>query len=200
LDNLRRAVNRLLPHSVRVLHAEEAPAGFHPRIHATSKTYEYRIYREEVCPPFERRWVLHHPYPLDEAAMRAAAPMLEGEHDFTRFAAADEKDALGRSKVRTIFASQLDRTGPLLVYRVRGSGFLKHMVRNIVGTLLEVGKGNLDVDGLKSLLEDPRGVKAGPTAPAAGLFLVTVTTVPSTLAKRTEPTDIRSQPPTGATP
>jgi len=171
--NLRKAVNRLLPHSIRILDAHEAPEDFHPRFDARAKTYEYRIWRDEVCPPFERRYVHHHPYPLDEAAMITAARLYEGEHDFTPFAAADDSDALGHSKVRTVFASALWRDGHKLFYRVRGSGFLKHMVRNLVGTLMEVGKGNLSADDLRALLRNPRG-KCGATSPACGLFLVEV--------------------------
>ncbi|HLW75704.1 MAG TPA: tRNA pseudouridine synthase A, partial [Bryobacteraceae bacterium] len=89
LDNLRKAMNRLLPRDIRVLEAEEVAADFHPRYAAIAKTYEYRILRAEICPPFERRYVLHHPYPLDEAAMMELAPVLQGEHDFSAFAAAD---------------------------------------------------------------------------------------------------------------
>lgn len=170
--NLRRAVNRLLPLEIRVLEAEEVGLDFHPRFDAVAKTYEYRMWREEICSPFERRYVHHHPYPLNEAAMMAAARVLEGEHDFTAFAAADPRDEIGKTKVRTIFSSHLERQGPRLIYRVRGSGFLKHMVRNIVGTLLEVGKGNLDAAGMAALLTPM--AKAGPTAPACGLFLISV--------------------------
>ncbi len=174
LANLRKAVNRLLPSAIRITGVEEAAAEFHPRFDACSKTYEYRIWRDEVCPPFERRYVHHHPYPLDERRMIDAAPLLEGEHDFGAFAASDDRDALGRSKVRTIFSSRLERCGSRLVYRVTGSGFLKHMVRNIVGTLIEVGKGNCDTERLGCLLTAPKNAKAGPTAPACGLFLVEV--------------------------
>src|SRR6266545_1933167 len=165
VDNLKRAINRLLPPSVRVLSAAEAPPDFHPRFHALAKTYEYRIFRGDVCPPFDWPFVHHHPYPLDETKMARVARALAGEHDFTVFAATDDRDAEGRTKVRTIFSSELSRSGDRLFYRVRGSGFLKHMVRNIVGTLLEAGKGNLA--GL-----DAVPVKCGPTAPAKGLFLV----------------------------
>jgi tRNA pseudouridine38-40 synthase len=174
VKNLRRAVNRLLPHSIRLLGAEEVAEDFHPRFHAVSKTYEYRVWRGEVCPPFERRYVHHHPYPLDEERMRKLGEIFEGEHDFTAFAAADDSDALGRSKVRRIFRSELERSRERLVYRVKGSGFLKHMVRNMVGTLIEVGKGNCDECALARYLS--RGVegKAGPTVPACGLFLVQV--------------------------
>lgn len=163
--NLRKAMNRLLPPAIRVTAVEEKAPDFHPRFDAKAKTYEYRIFRGDVCPPFERRYVHHYPYPLDVAGFIAAAPAFEGEHDFTPFAAADEKDALGGSKVRTLFSSAAEIRGEYLLYHVRGSGFLKHMVRNLVGTLLEVGKGNRapGFDG-----------KTGPTAPACGLFLVSV--------------------------
>ncbi len=173
-DNLRRAMNRLLPASIRILETAEAPAGFHPRHDAIAKTYEYRIFRGEVCPPFERRYVHHHPYPLDVERMAALAPVLEGEYDFSAFAAADDKDALGRSKVRTIFSSRVEVRDERIYYRVRGSGFLKHMVRNIVGSLLEAGKGNLDEAGLRALLTPGCAGKGGPTSPASGLFLIGV--------------------------
>ncbi len=173
-DNFRRAVNRLLPHSIRISHVVETEPDFHPRFDARRKTYEYRIFREEVCPPFERRFVYHHPYPLDERAMIDAAPLLEGEHDFTAFAASDEKDAPTASKMRTIFQSALARKEKMLVYRVTGSGFLKHMVRNIVGVLLEVGKGNLTAEDVLARLEPGPKINPGPTVPASGLFLVSV--------------------------
>jgi tRNA pseudouridine38-40 synthase len=175
VENLRKAMNRLLPRDIRVLDAAVAPAEFDPRRDAVAKTYEYRIAREEVCSPFEVRHVYHHPYPLNEVIMTELAPLLAGEHDFTAFAASDDSDALGRSKVRQIFSSCLVREGGRLIYRVRGSGFLKHMVRNIVGVLLEVGKGNLGRQDILARLDDPsRGIPPGPTAPARGLFLVSV--------------------------
>ncbi len=173
-ENLKRAMNRLLPFSIRVLAAEEAAADFHPRFQARAKTYEYRVWRGEICSPFERRYVLHHPYPLDVERMAETAGILEGEHDFSAFAASDERDEEGASKVRTIFSSRLEQAGERLIYRVRGSGFLKHMVRNIVGTLLEVGKGNLEAAGVRALLAAGATAKAGPTAPARGLFLLGV--------------------------
>jgi tRNA pseudouridine38-40 synthase len=174
LDNLRRAVNRVLPRDIRVLQVEEAAPDFHPRFQAKRKTYEYRIFRGEICSPFERRYVCHHPYPLAVDEMIAAVPLLEGEHDFAAFAASDERDELELSKVRTIFCSRLTLEGDGLVYRVTGSGFLKHMVRNIVGVLLEVGKGNVDRAGLLARMEPGCKIPAGPTAPARGLFLVSV--------------------------
>jgi tRNA pseudouridine38-40 synthase len=167
LANLRRAVNRLLPRAIRVLSAEEVPATFHPRFDARAKTYEYRIFRGEVCSPFEWPYVHHYPFPLDRERMVRLARAFEGEQDFTAFAAADDRDAEGRSKVRTVYSSVLEPSPDRLLYRVRGSGFLKHMVRNIVGTLLEGGKGNIADCGTLP-------AQSGPTAPAKGLFLVNV--------------------------
>lgn len=172
-DNLRKAANRLLPPDIRIVAVEEVHEQFHPRFDALSKVYEYRLFREEVCPPFRKRYVHHHPYPLNEQAMVIVSPELIGEHDFTAFAASDERDRLGESKVRTIFSSAIAREGDCLVYRVRGSGFLKHMVRNMVGTLLEVGKGNIHEEDVRRMLREYKP-RAGPTAPASGLFLVEV--------------------------
>ena len=173
-SNLRKAMNRVLPRDIRVLDVAEADENFHPRFGAKAKTYEYRILRVEICPPFERRYVHHHPYPLNEAAMIEAAALIEGEHDFSAFAASDDRDEMGHSKVRRIFSSRLERCGDRLIYRVRGSGFLKHMVRNIVGVLFEVGKGNLGNDDVVARLKPGCGINPGPAAPARGLFLASV--------------------------
>jgi tRNA pseudouridine38-40 synthase len=174
VENLQRAMNRLLPRDIRITEAAVAADDFHPRYGAIAKTYEYRILRSEICPPFERRYVHHHAYPLDEDRMKELAPLLEGEHDFSAFAAADDRDQLGRSKVRTIFSSRLNREGNKLIYRVRGSGFLKHMVRNVVGVLLEAGKGNLGPEDLLARLRPECEIPPGPAAPARGLFLIGV--------------------------
>ncbi len=173
-ENLCKAMNRLLPRDIRVLEAQPAAQDFHPRYSALAKTYEYRILRAEICPPFDRRYVHHHPYPLNEDCIVEFAPLLEGNHDFSAFAASDIRDEAGHSKVRCVFSSIADRRGDLLVYRVRGSGFLKHMVRNIAGVLLEAGKGNLTRDDLLARLQPGWKIPAGPTAPARGLFLMGV--------------------------
>jgi tRNA pseudouridine38-40 synthase len=173
-ENLRRAVNRLLPRDIRVFDVRETHPDFHPRHHATAKTYRYTIWRAEICPPMRRLYVAHFPYPLDEAAMVRIAPLFEGRHDFSAFAAADEKDALGHSKVRTVFSSSIRREGEELVYSVRGSGFLKHMVRMMVGTLVEVGKGNVDEPEFLARLEPGFAGKAGRAMPASGLCLISV--------------------------
>ena len=171
VDNLRRAVNRLLPEAIRVLEADEADADFHPRRRAISKTYEYRIWRGEVCPPFSSRYVYHHPYPLNEEAMAKAANAFAGTHDFRSLAAGGKEK---ESTVRTIFSSRLEKDGDLLTYRVRGNGFLYRMVRNIVGTLFEVGRGNFAAEDIGRILAAKQRSRAGPTVPARGLFLVEV--------------------------
>ncbi|MCU1327140.1 MAG: tRNA pseudouridine synthase [Bryobacterales bacterium] len=165
-ENLRKAINRLLPPAIRVMHAEEVGPDFHPRFDAVSKTYRYTMYRGEILPPFEARYVFHHPYPLLEDEMEQAARSFEGEHEFRPFAAKDERYTNGQSTVRRVFSSELQRDGDRLIYTVRGAGFLKYMVRNIMGTLIEVGRGNLGPGTF------PR--RCGATAPARGLTLMNV--------------------------
>jgi tRNA pseudouridine38-40 synthase len=182
--NLVIALNDTLPPAIRVFSAEEGGAEFHPRASAKAKTYRYRIYREAICPPFLARYVYHHPYPLDEAAMCEAAEYVVGEHDFTSFAAADPDraqriqdangDENGPSNVRTIFSSGFRREGAELIYDVRGNGFLHHMVRNLVGIFLLVGKGSLAASNILPILESRNRSAAGPTAAASGLYLVSV--------------------------
>ena len=175
--NLRTALNHTLPVSIRVLAAEEVPTDFHARHSAKAKTYEYRIYRGDICSPFVARYVHHHPYPLDESAMCRAAELVIGEHDFTSFAAVDPergKDEEAVDNVRTIFASTWQHDSEMFTYRVRGDGFLHHMVRNLVGTFLLVGKGSLGVEAIPKILAAKSRSQAGPTAPAEGLFLVSV--------------------------
>ena len=177
IKNFRKALNDLLPSAIRVLNVEEIGADFHARKSARAKTYQYRIHRAEICPPFLSRYVYHHPYPLDEAAMVSAALLVVGEHDFTSFAAVDpeiKKEADETSNVRTVYSSVWQRAGDELLYSIRGNGFLHHMVRNLVGTFLMVGKGNLTGKDLKRILELRDRSAAAATAPASGLFLVSV--------------------------
>jgi tRNA pseudouridine38-40 synthase len=175
--NFVGALNDILPPSIRVVEASEVSADFHARKSARGKTYRYRIYREAICPPFLARYVWHYPYPLDEDVVLSAARLIEGEHDFTSFAAVDPergRDQENVSNVRTIFSSQWRREGGELIYEVRGSGFLHHMVRNLVGTFLLVGKGTLQPRDVVTILEAKDRSAAGPTAPASGLYLVSV--------------------------
>lgn len=175
--NFLKAMNDILPPSIRILQVAEAPPEFHARRSAQAKTYRYRIYRETICPPFLARYVWHYPYPLNENAMEQAAMAVVGEHDFTSFAAVDPER--GRedepvSNVRTIFSSMWQRSSEEFVYTVRGSGFLHHMVRNLVGTFILVGKGTLQVEDVGRILAARNRSAAGATAPANGLYLVNV--------------------------
>ena len=174
-ENLVIALNDILPSAIRVLEAAEAPAEFHARKSARAKTYRYRMYRGPICPPFLARYVWHYPYPLDEDGMQAVAGLVVGEHDFTSFAAVDpERGREEVSNVRQIVGSSWDRQGDEFVYTVRGAGFLHHMVRNLVGTFLLVGKGTLQAADLAGILAARSRSAAGATAPASGLCLVSV--------------------------
>ena len=156
-----------------------------------AKTYEYRVYREAICPPTLARYVLACSWPLDLDEMEQAARLFEGEHDFLSFAATDPDlssrdkaldedtgEVSERGAVRTVFSSGWEKrtgeAGELLVYRVRGNGFLHHMVRNLVGTLIDVGRGKLKTEMIPGILAARARAAAGPTAPAQGLFLHSV--------------------------
>lgn len=174
-ENLVKALNDILPASIRVLEASEAPSEFHARKSARAKTYRYRICRGAICPPFLARYVWHYPFPLDEDAMGAAAGLVVGEHDFTSFAAVDpEKGEEENSSVRAIHSSAWARKEDELIYTVRGNGFLHHMVRNLVGTFILVGKGTLKPGDVAKILVARSRSAAGATAPASGLYLVSV--------------------------
>jgi tRNA pseudouridine38-40 synthase len=177
VENLQKALNDVLPPSIRILEVQEASADFHARKSAKAKTYHYRIYRGRICSPFLARYVWHFPYPLDEDAMTEAAHEIVGVHDFTSFAAVDPESGHENrevSNVRTIFSSSFERQGEELIYSVRGSGFLHHMVRNLMGTFMLVGKGTLQRPDVRRILEACTRSAAGATAPASGLFLVSV--------------------------
>ena len=176
-ENFVKALNDILPASVRVLEVVEVPAEFHARHSARAKTYRYRIYRETICPPFLARYVWHYPYQIDEESMARAAALVVGQKDFTSFAAVDPergRDGEAVSNVRTIFSSAWERSGAELIYTVRGSGFLHHMVRNLVGTFILVGRGTLQEQDVTRILEARNRSTAGATAPASGLYLVNV--------------------------
>jgi tRNA pseudouridine38-40 synthase len=237
-DAVGRALNARLPNAVRILAVEAVPASFHPRFDARSKTYRYRIWNGAVSSPFEHRYAWHLPGALNVAAMRQAAPLLEGQHDFAAFMGTGSDAA---TTVRRVFASriadwglrndcglrigcglrtelrrdneprrdgelhgdgQLQRDGEvsrdsepqldseagsairnpqsaLLVYEISGDGFLRHMVRAIVGSLVEIGRGRQPVEWMARVLESRDRSLAGPTAPAAGLFLARVDYAPT---------------------
>jgi len=236
--NLHRALNHVLPPSIRILSAEEVPASFHARHGALRKTYEYRIFERRasaspdtrICSPFLAPFVWDCRWPLALAPMQAAAALLLGTHDFTSFAAADpdltqrtqqdqpaasnppkasrhskassspkasrypKASALGLiapdeelgfspwgmpslgapNPTKSITHSAFTLEDGLLIYRITGSGFLHHMVRNIVGTLAEIGRNALTPQDIPTILAKKDRTAAGPTAPASGLFLQSV--------------------------
>ena len=180
----QRAFNALLPPTIRVVSAEEAGSDFHARWSALAKTYRYRIFRGRVLPPFLWRYVQHDPFPLDFDAMAEAARAFEGEHDFTSFAAStgSEEDDRERAVCRTIYRSEMLRcasegsveTAEEWVYVVRGKSFLRYMVRKMVGTLVEVGRGKLKPSDIPDLFALRDRSKCGPTMPPQGLCLAEV--------------------------
>jgi tRNA pseudouridine38-40 synthase len=195
--NLLRALNRALPPSIRVLRAEHAPPEFHARHSATRKTYEYRIFPRVPHPPLPTRaepdriclptlapYVWDCPWHIDlKLANRAAAHIL-GSHDFTSFAATDpdlatrrpdeSPSATGKPVCKTIYSSSFTEEDGLILYRVTGSGFLHHMVRNLAGTFVDAASGRIEADSVPSILAARNRAAAGQTAPARGLFLVNV--------------------------
>jgi tRNA pseudouridine38-40 synthase len=173
---IQRALNALLPPAIRIVAAEEMGQDFHSRWQSQGKIYRYRIYRGRVLPPFEYGRVLHYPWPLDHAAMAAAARQFEGEHDFSSFAASSgsEDDDRDRDMQRVIYSSEIFREQDRdeIAYVVRGKSFLRYMVRKIVGTLLEVGRGRLSSDAIPELFAARDRSRSGPTVPPEGLYLV----------------------------
>jgi tRNA pseudouridine38-40 synthase len=175
--NFVKALNDLLPPTVRIKGADDVGPAFHARYDVRCKTYRYRMVLTPVCSPLLWRFVCHYPHPLDRARMAEAVGLFEGEHDFTSFAAADaQEDEDAKSRVRAIFRSRLlwRPRSSMLVYEVTGKGFLRYMVRNIVGTLIEVGRGKLAPPDILRILAARDRTQAGPTAPAQGLCLMNV--------------------------
>jgi tRNA pseudouridine38-40 synthase len=177
-EEFQRALNALLPQTIRIVGSEEVGPDFDARWSARGKIYRYRIYRGKVVPPMIWRYVLHYPFPLDEEAMRGAAARFAGTHDFASFAAStgSEEDDKERSTEREIFSTELARTADdeELVFTVRGRSFLRYMVRKMVGTLLDVGRGRLKPDDIDRLFELRDRSKSGPTVPPQGLVMVEV--------------------------
>ena len=174
----QRALNALLPPAIRIVSAEETGPEFSARWSARGKVYRYRLYRGKVVPPMLWRYVLHYPFPLDEQAMKEAAAKFVGVHDFSSFAAStgSEDDDKERNMEREIYSTELKRTddGEELWFTVHGRSFLRYMVRKMVGTLLEVGRGKLSPSDIDKLYELKDRSKSGPTVPPQGLFMVRV--------------------------
>jgi tRNA pseudouridine38-40 synthase len=168
---LTRALNAHLPVEVRVVSVEDVAADFHARFSARSKTYRYRIRNTAVADPFDRTVVWHIPEPLDVAAMKEAAAAVVGTHDFAAFQSAGS-DSNGT--VRTVSRSEISDTAGLVTYEITGDGFLRHMVRALIGTLVDIGRGWRSPGSMAPLLRGSTRGDAGPTAPPQGLFLVRV--------------------------
>jgi tRNA pseudouridine38-40 synthase len=202
-DAYARALNASLPEDVRVRAVEEAGDDFHARFSARSKTYRYRLTRGGLSSPFESRYAWHVTHPLDVAAMRAALDACRGEHDFAAFqstgtpvrdtvrtmlaagvtemTAPRESLGLGGELAATATATGVAAAatgapgdGSLLIVELTGTGFLRHMVRAIAGTLVEIGRGRWPPAEMAAILASRDRGRAGPTAPPQGLFLVSV--------------------------
>ena len=170
-EALLRALNVRLPDDVRVMRVDEAAADFNARFHARRKTYHYALCNAAVVLPQVRHFVWHIPQPLDVEAMSAAAAALVGEHDFAAFQASGGDVVSTR---REIITSHVARREGRVIYEVTGTGFLRHMVRNIVGTLVDIGRGRRPVEDMQRVLASRDRARASATAPAQGLTLWTV--------------------------
>jgi len=176
-DKLRNAINGNLWRDIRIVNAEKASDDFHARFSAKNKTYVYRIINAPVMSPFWRRFAHHEPRPLNVGAMRDASRLLLGEHDWTAFASAHSD---GDSRVRTVTDCSVESSwdsranSAMIEFRISANGFLRYMVRSIVGTMLEVGRGEKDFDTIQMAIVSGDRNLAGKTAPAQGLTLVKV--------------------------
>jgi tRNA pseudouridine38-40 synthase len=169
----KRALNSLLPDDIVILHAEEAPSEFHARYSALSKTYRYLISNRSAPSALERNRVWHYPVPLNLKTMQESLALVEGTHDFSSFRA---QGSQSRTALRTVFEQSIVREASgLIAITLRADGYLRHMVRTLVGTLVEVGRGKLSPLDFKEILLARNRSRAGPTAPPQGLYLVNVT-------------------------
>lgn len=171
LSSLCRSINALAGPDIAAIAAEEAPDGFDPRRDARARAYAYYLLNRSAPSPFWRQRAWHTGHPLEVSAMDAAAAILVGEHDFSSFRG---PDCDAPHAVRRAFRSAVKNRGDLVVYDIEATGFVRHMVRNIVGTLVQVGQGALSVDGFREVLRVRDRTRAGVTAPAHGLYLMTV--------------------------
>lgn len=169
---LHRALNAHLPKTIRVTELTTVADDFHARFSATGKTYEYRIWNGRTMPPFIRQYAWHIIEPLNLPLMQEASQAIRGEHDFVAFRSAR---SLNHTTVREITSTSWRTEGEqTLVFEIAGKGFLRHMVRSLVGTVVEVGRRQRPVGDIARLLAAPNRAQAGRTAPAHGLFLMKV--------------------------
>lgn len=170
-----QGLNSLLPNAIRIRRVSDEPPGFHARFSARGKHYQYHIAASPVLMPAERLYSLHVPQPLDESAISRCLAYLIGTHDFASFENAGSRDKTltdGRGSIRTISVADWRRTGEQhFMFSFIGDGFLRQMIRNLVGTLLEVGRGKRTPEDFQRILAAKERAAAGPTAPAHGLTL-----------------------------
>lgn len=169
VESWKKALNALLKKDIYIKQAEKAPASFHARFSALEKEYHYIVLNEAELNPFRRNYVYQFPYYLNVLKMEEACKYLEGEHDFTSFSSA--RSTAKGSKVRTIYEATCKRNGSEVIFTFRGNGFLYHMVRILVGTLLEVGQGKREPSSISDILAKKDRQQSGKTAPAQGLYL-----------------------------
>lgn len=177
-DSLKRALNSLLPRDIRIVECELMDKSFNARFGAVSKTYVYRIYTGQVQSPFSLRFALHVPFPLDLKAMRKAARHFIGTKDFTSFSS----DEPGKKKIREVDVFKMQVKKDEITFTVLGKSFLRYMVRNMVGTLIDVGRGKIAAEDIPAIFAAKDRRRAGQTAPAKGLTLVKVEYAPSAAA------------------
>lgn len=170
-SQIRRALNGLLPKDIVAAAAKEASLKFHSRFDAISKTYRYQILNREYPMVFKRLYQWYISYKLDPKPMQTAAKLLTGKKDFRSFQASDKKK---RSSIRKIKKISIKKQGDIINIDIEADGFLYNMVRNIVGTLVEIGRGKIKPEDIRAIMDAKDRKAAGPTAPAKGLCLVKV--------------------------
>jgi tRNA pseudouridine38-40 synthase len=174
-ESLKRALNSLLPRDIRIMECELMDKSFNARFGAVSKTYVYRIFTGSVQSPFSQRFALHMPFPLDHPAMRRAARHFVGQKDFSSFTS----DEPGKKRLREVDQFKMEVKGEEIIFTVRGKSFLRYMVRNMVGTLIDVGRGKIASSDIPAIFAAKDRRRAGQTAPAKGLTLVKVEYAPA---------------------
>lgn len=169
-ESLNKALNALLPKDIRVMECEIAGKSFNARFGAKNKTYQYRIYTGQIQSPFDQRYVWHIPYPLDLKAMRRSLKYFLGERDFTSFTSGETE----RKKIREISLFKMKVKNEEIVFTVQGRSFLRYMVRNIIGTIVDIGRNRIIPREIPAIFAAKDRRKAGQTAPAKGLTLLKV--------------------------
>lgn len=177
-DKLVKGLNALLPGQIRILNASDQPEGFHARFSATGKTYRYSLFTGTIQCPMQRRYVAHCPAKLSSTAIESCLKIVTGTHDFSSFETSGTRDktiTTGRGATRTLFGTHLEQPeAELYQLFFSGDGFLRHMIRNLSGTIIEVGQGKRTVKGFETILGSMDRQQAGATAPAHGLTLISV--------------------------